>query len=93
MNRKFGTTLTPSNTNFGAECDKNAGKASVVRGSRGTFAYICELILAAEGWYSGDMDAISGDMLCNAISDYRKKNGLTAKKICDSPVWAKLFHE
>lgn len=92
MNRKFGTTMTPSNKNFSSECKKNADKASVVRGSSGTFTFICEIILSANRLYSGGMDGMCGDVLCEAIKKYRSAKKLGIAEKCDAPVWAELFH-
>lgn len=93
MNRKFGTTMTPSNKKFGSECKKNADKASVVLGSSGTFTFICEILLSANRLYSGDMDGRCGTVLCEAIKKYRNAKKLGIVEKCDAPVWAELFHE
>lgn len=96
LNRKFGTSLTPANPTFGAECKKEAKKAAVKMGSTGTFAYICELILSAKGFYSGNMDGESETMLCSAICDFKKSEALKVKEPekekCGSTTWSRLFN-
>lgn len=98
MNRKYGTNLTPSNSNFGTSCKKAADNALVEYGSSGTFTFICEFILSARGYYTGAMNCECGSGLCKAIQSYEKEKGLTvnstdAKKCyCGKEVWYSLFN-
>lgn len=98
MNRKYGTNLTPSNGNFGPSCETVANNALVKYKSTGTFTYICEFLMSAKGFYTGDMDALCGDRLCEAIQKYEQAYGLTVDSTnplycsCGAQVWKSLFN-
>lgn len=98
MNRKYGTSLTPSNENFGPSCEAVANKALVKYKSTGTFTYICQFMLSAKGYYTGDMDALCGERLCASIQSYEKAMGLTVDSTnalecsCGTQVWKSLFN-
>lgn len=98
MNRKYGTNLTPSNENFGPSCVSVANNAVVKYKSTGTFTYICEFMMSAKGYYTGDMDALCGDRLCEAIQAFERANGLTVDSTdplqcaCGAQVWNALFN-
>lgn len=98
MNRKYGTSLTPSNPNFGPSCEKVANNALVKYKSTGTFTFICEFLLSAKNYYYGDIDALCGDQLCEAIQKFERDNGLTVDSAnplecaCGKEVWKLLFN-
>lgn len=98
MNRKFGTSLTLSNPNFGPSCEAVANNALVKYKSTGTFTFICEFLLSAKGYYFGDIDALCGDQLCEAIQKYERDYGLTVDSSvatecsCGKQVWTSLFN-
>ena len=97
MNRRTGSRLNLTDGLFTAECKKLAKYAAVEFGSEGTYPFICEFILAAKRYYSGPMDADCGKMLCVAIQQYEKNNGLTVDSnepiycSCEGEVWESLF--
>jgi len=92
MNRKHGSSLTLSNKNFGDTCKKYASNAVVKKGTEGTFTYICQLILAANGCYTGKMDGKCGSGTVNAIKEFQKKKGLAQDGSCGKNTWDKLFN-
>lgn len=92
MNRKYGTSLTPGNINFAADCKKAAANALVKVNTSGTFTYLVELILSAKGYYTGAMDGACGSMLVNAVKVYQKDHKLTVDGICGANTWFSLFN-
>ena len=92
MNRRYGTALDPTNENFYESCKKVASKATVSHGTQGTFTFLVQLILAAKGFYSGNMDALCGDGLTAAIKSYQKKKGLAVDGYCGANTWYSLFN-
>lgn len=99
MNRRYGTKLTPSNQNFYSSCKSAAVNAEVKLGTSGTFTYIAQVILSAQGFYSGKMDAKCGEATCKAIQAYEKAEGLKVdsaeplKCVCGADVWYSLFND
>ena len=92
MNRKHGTSLDPSNTNFGSTTKEAAKKALVKNGTTGTFTYICQFILAAKGYYTGAMDGTCGINLVVAITAYQRSKGLSPDGECGANTWYSLFN-
>ena len=92
MNRKYGTKLTPTNKNFYGSCKEVAGKAGVHSGTVGTFTFIAQLILSANGYYTGAMDASCGSKLVEAITAFQKANGLDDDGWCGADTWYALFN-
>ena len=92
MNRKYDSSLTLSNKNFGSICKSLASNAVVKRGTSGTFTYICQFILSAKGFYTGKMDGECGSITEAAIKKYQKSVGLTQDGKCRKDTWYKLFN-
>lgn len=92
MNRRYGTKLDPTNKNFFESCKKVASKATVSHGTQGTFTFLVQFILAAKGFYFGNMDALCGDGLTAAIKSYQKSKGLEADGYCGANTWYALFN-
>lgn len=90
-NRKYGANLTPSIANFGADSKKVAAGILVRKGDSGTFTYIIEWILSAEGYYTGSMDTVFGGGLQTAVKAFQTKSGLSADGIVGADTWYALF--
>ena len=91
-NRKNSTKLDPSNKNFLDSCKKAAKKATIKKGTSGTFVYLTEFILSAKGFYSGAMDAFFGSGLTASVKSFQKEKGLTADGVIGPNTWYKLFN-
>lgn len=92
MNRKYDATFTVSNTNFGDSCKLFAKNALVKKGVSGTFTYLCQFLLAANNFYSGDMNAECGNVLANAIGKYQASKKLPCDNQCGANTWYSLFN-
>lgn len=92
MNRKFDSTFTTSNTNFGYSCKLFAKNALVKKGVSGTFTYLCQFLLSAKGFYTGAMDAECGSSMANAIGKYQTSKKLSSDKQCGADTWYALFN-
>lgn len=92
MNRKYGTSLTPVNSNFYSSCLDAAENAVIKKGSSGTFVYICQLILSAKGFYKGKMDANYGGGTTDAVKAFKESKGLESNGVCDAKTWYALFN-
>lgn len=91
-NRKFNSTLTPENSNFGESSKKVAKKAQIEIGDSGTFTLIAQLILSAKGFYTGKMDAKFGSGLDEAVRKFQDIRGLEVDGIIGSDTWYALFN-
>ena len=91
-NRKYGSKLDPSNSNFLSSCKKAAKKVVIKKGASGTFVYLIEFILSAKGYYTGAMDASFGSGLLAAVKAFQKAVGLTADGVVGAETWYKLFN-
>lgn len=91
-NRKYGTKLDPSNSNFLSSCKKAAKKVVIKKGASGTFVYLIEFILAAKGYYTGAMDASFGSGLQAAVKAFQKAVGSKADGVVGAETWHKLFN-
>ena len=92
MNRKYGSSLTPSNQNFGESCKVAAKKAQIQKGSSGTLVYIAEFILSAKGFYTGKMNADFGSGLKASTMAFQETVGLLADGIIGPDTWYTLFN-
>lgn len=92
MNRRYGTNLDPSNSNFLSSCKTAAKKANIKKGDSGTFTYVVQLILSAKGYYSGEMDAHFGAGTKGAVSSFQSARGLSVDGIVGSNTWYSLFN-
>lgn len=92
MNRRYSAKLDPTNKNFYEACKKVASKATVSHGTQGTFTFLVQFILAAKGFYSGNMDALCGESLTAAIKSYQKAKGLAVDGYCGANTWYSLFN-
>lgn len=91
-NRRYGTSLTPSNSNFLSSCIEAAKNVNVRRGDSGTFVYLIEFILSGNKRYYSSMDAIFGGNLENSVISFQNENGLTPDGVVGSKTWNKLFN-
>ena len=91
-NRKHGTKLDPSNSNFLDSCKKAAKNATIKKGTSGTFIYLVEFVLSAKGFYFGAMDAEFGSGLDAAVRSFQKERGLTADGVVGPNTWYALFN-
>ena len=91
-NRKNSAKLDPSNKNFLDSCKKAAKKATIKKGTSGTFVYLAEFILSAKGFYFGAMDASFGSGLTASVKSFQKEKGLTADGVIGPNTWYKLFN-
>lgn len=91
-NRKYGSKLDPSNSNFLSSCKKAAKKVVIKKGASGTFVYLIEFILSAKGYYTGAMDASFGSGLQAAVKAFQKAVGLEADGVVGAETWYKLFN-
>lgn len=92
MNRKYDSSLTLSNKNFGDTCKKYASNAVVKKGTEGTFTYICQFILSAKKFYKGEMDGKCGSDTESAIKEFQESVGLSVDGHCGKNTWYKLFN-
>ncbi|MDO4337446.1 MAG: peptidoglycan-binding protein [Eubacteriales bacterium] len=91
MNRLYGCSLTPADTSFGEKCREAAGKVLLRKGSDGTLPAIAEGILAAKGYYKGNIDAAFGSSVEAAVRQFQKKKGLECDGIIGPDTWGALF--
>ena len=91
-NRKYGSKLDPSNSNFLSSCKKAAKKVVIKKGASGTFVYLIEFILSAKGFYFGAMDASFGSGLTASVKSFQKEKKLTADGVIGPNTWYKLFN-
>ena len=91
-NRKNGSKLDPSNSNFLSSCKKAAKKVVIKNGASGTFVYLIEFILSVKGYYTGAMDASFGSGLQAAVKAFQKAVGLKADGVVGAETWYKLFN-
>lgn len=92
VNRKYGFGLTPSNSNFYDSCKKAAKKATLVKGASGTLTLIAQLILSANGFYNGAMDAQFGNAMDEAVKAYQRSKGLEDDGVIGANTWYALFN-
>ncbi len=93
MNQLVESALTPNNTNFGDSCKKYANYALVGYGTSGVFTYLCQLLLAAHGWYTDKMDGEAGNNTVNAIKLFQKSIEKKVDGCCGPDTWFNLFNE
>lgn len=92
VNRKYGASLTPKNSNFLDSCKKVAEKAEIKFGSSGTLVLIAQLILSAKGFYTGAMDAEYGSAMEIAVATFQQLEKLESDGVIGSNTWYKLFN-
>lgn len=91
VNRKYGSKLTPSNTNFGNSCLQAAKKATLRKGDSGTLPYILNMILYAKGFYKGEASSTFNIKTKEAVIAFQKSKGLSQDGICGQKTWQKIF--
>lgn len=77
---------------FGAKSKAFGNRALVKNGSKGTFVYILQGVLCANGYYSGELDGNAGSITVAGIKAYQKANGLTVDGECGANTWYSLFN-
>ena len=91
-NRKHGAQLTLTSHAFGDSCLQAAGGMQVQPGSDGTLVVIYELILAAKGYYTGDIDGSFGDGMKAATIRYQKDRNLSPDSVIGPNTAFALFN-
>lgn len=91
LNRLYGCSLTPGDNVFGEKCREAASGAVVKNGSTGTLPAIAEGILAAKGFYQGNIDAIFGDSMETAVRRFQKAQGLEMDGIIGKETWSRIL--
>lgn len=92
INKKYGGTLTLNNYNWLDTCKKQSKNAFVQKGNSGTLVAIVEGVLTHKGYYTGEIDAIFGSGLYNAVIAFQKANGLTADGVVGVNTYYALFN-
>ncbi|MDD2954584.1 MAG: peptidoglycan-binding protein [Parabacteroides sp.] len=75
-NETFGCKLKIDG-DFGSKSKAYGNKALVKKGSKGSFVYIVEGVLASLGYYSGEFDGDAGSGVDAGIRAFQSKHGLT----------------
>lgn len=92
VNRKYKFSLDPSNSNFLDSSKTAAKKLKLKKGSSGTLVLIAQLILSAEGRYSGKMDADFGDGTKTAVQSFQHSRNLAVDGVIGPDTWYALFN-
>lgn len=92
VNRKYGASLNPKNSNFLSSSKEAAKKAQIKKGDSGTLVLILQLILSAKGFYTGKMDADDGNGTDAAVRAFQASRGLTVDGIVGPDTWYALFN-
>lgn len=92
VNRKYGNSLRPSNSNFGSSCKAAAKKAKILVGDDGTLVYLVKFILAGKGYYKSKMNTKFDDDLLNSVCSFQKAKSLTVDGVVGPNTWFKLFN-
>ena len=92
-NRKYGTHLTPGNSNFLGESKKEAGKVLIQRGNKGTYPVLAKLLLTAKGYKCGKVS--NNEYTATAVEQmkaFQKAQHLTVTGTTTAETWYKLFN-
>lgn len=92
VNRKYGASLNPKNSNFLDSCKKAAKKAEIKFASSGTLVLIAQLILSAKGFYTGTMDAEFGSTMEIAVATFQQLERLKCDGVIGPDTWFALFN-
>ena len=76
---------------FGEKCRNAAARAVIKNGSTGTLPAIAEGILAAKGFYRGNIDAVFGNGMEMAVRSFQKAQGLEIDGIIGKETWRRLL--
>ena len=91
LNRIYGCNLKVNDSTFDQLCEKEAEKVLLRKGDTGTLPLILEGILAAKGFYTGNMDAIFGEVLDAAVREFQQECGLLIDGIVGQNTWRAIF--
>lgn len=83
--------LPPGDIVFGEKCREEASGAVIKNGSTGTLPAIAEGILAAKGFYLGNIDTIFGDSMETTVRRFQKAQGLDADGTIGKETWSRLL--
>ena len=91
LNRLYGCSLSVGSPDFGEKCRNAAARAVIKNGSTGTLPAIAEGILAAKGFYRGNIDAVFGNGMETAVRSFQKAQGLEIDGIIGKETWRRLL--
>lgn len=91
LNRLYGSQLCLTDTKFNMKCREAAGTAMIRKGSSGTLPAVAEGILAAKGYYRGNIDALFGSALDAAVREFQCQKKLKADGVIGKETWNALF--
>lgn len=91
VNRLYGGKLKLEGEKFDTSCVNTARRTVLSLGSAGTLSAIAEGILAAEGLYTGDIDAQFGEKLAKSTKEFQKKYKLEVDGQIGNETWTALF--
>ena len=76
---------------FDYDCKEAAKNIIIKNGAKGTLVYIAQFILAAKGFYEGNLDAIFGKGTKKAVLDFQRSKWLDDDGIIGKDTWFALF--
>ncbi len=91
VNRLYSGKLKLEGEEFDRICVNTARRTVLSLGSAGTLTAIAEGILAAAGFYTGDIDAQFGEKLAESTKEFQKKYKLEVDGQIGNETWAALF--
>ena len=91
LNRLYGCSLSLGNTGFNSACRESASKAVIKNGDTGTLPAIAEGFSAAKGYYRGNIDAIFGNRMEEAVRNFQKAEGLVPDGVIGRDTWSRIF--
>lgn len=91
LNRLYGSKLSLTDTKFCEKCREAAKAAMIRKGSSGTLPAVAEGILAAKGYYKGNIDAFFGSTMDAAVREFQMYKKLEADGVIGKETWTALF--
>ena len=89
---KYHHTDLPLNDVFDVKLKDVIKSVVIKKGAKGTLVYLVQFILAARGFYSGNLDAIFGKDTKKAVIDFQKSKFLDDDGIIGKNTWYALFN-
>lgn len=91
LNRLYGYTLDMKCRGFDNACKNAASKVIVRKGDTGTLVAILEGVLAAKGFYLGNIDAIFGEGLEESVKNFQKAGRLQIDGVVGRDTWNEVW--